>query len=150
MDAMLNVTITPQIFANRLKICQEGSQGEGNSVAWQLLYHMVDKLGVSGNSSDESEGDNYAIRRKEWRSTEVQYLLVYIDANRKTTNEFGSNLPGTRPHTRFRRRNANASIHRPVAGLPRNFYNNAWYDSLTEIQQFHLDPSDPVVLPDVE
>jgi hypothetical protein len=77
-------------------------------------------------------------------------LLEYIDANRKTTNEFGSHLPGTRPHVRIRGQYPPASSQTIVAALPRNFYNQTWYDSLTEIQQVQLGAREPIQLPIVE
>ena len=67
---------------------------EPKTVLWEILHNLVDTLGVSGNSSDESNGENYVIRVKDWHSLEVKILLVYIDTNYKTTNEFGSHLPG--------------------------------------------------------
>jgi hypothetical protein len=80
----------------------------------------------------------------------VKTLLVYIDANRKTTNEFGSHLPGARPHVRIRVQRPPASTQRVVAALPRNFYNQVWYDSLTEIQQVQLGAREPIELPTVD
>ena len=77
----------------------------------------------------------------------MKVLLEYIDANRKTTNEFGSHLPGARPHIRIRGQYPPPSAHRAIAALPRNFYDQAWYDSLTEIQQVQLSAQDPIELP---
>ena len=41
-------------------ICEAGAQSDPNS-AWQILYLFVDTLGIGGISSDESDGENYAV-----------------------------------------------------------------------------------------
>lgn len=113
---------------------------------------MVDTLGVDGNSSDESDTETpntYVVRAKEWRSAEVRKLLEFIDQNRKMTNAYGNPLPGNRPRSRIRQRYPPTSQYAAVYELPRNFYSDIWYDSLTEVEQAHLGAKDPVRLPEV-
>ena len=138
-----------QLFNARLMICEAGAQGSNNE-AWQTLHLMVDTLGIDGNSSDETDDEDYTVRTKDWRSADVKTLLEYIDHNRKTSNAHGNTLPGNRPRRRVRRRHPPPSTHEPVAALPLNFYDQTWYDSLTEIQQVQLGAMDTIDLPVVE
>lgn len=108
---------------------------------------MVDELGMDGNSSDESEGENHVIRRKGWRSKEVGQLLQFIDANRNVTNAYGNPLPGGRPHARLRTNHAPMTRHPTPACLPKNFYDKTWYDTLTPFSQKQLAPKPSAALP---
>lgn len=126
-------------------ICRGGA--EGGDLAWQILYAMVNTLGVDGISSDETDGEEHSVRAKEWRSAQVRDLLVYIDDNRSKTNSYGNPRPGTRPRVRVRRRNPPSSRNVPIAGLPKNYYHQAWYDSLTIVQQEQLGPIAEIPLP---
>lgn len=113
---------------------------------------MVQKLGVDGNSSDETDTENrsYTVRFKEWRSSEVSQLLRFIDDNRTHTNANGNNKPGTAPRKRIRRPYPPSSQDKPIACLPLNFYNKTWYDSLSSLQQVQLDAQPEMELPMIE
>lgn len=137
-----------QLFDARIKICDAGVQGRQKE-AWQALYTMLNTLGVDGNSSDETDDETHTVKIREWRSAEVMTLLRYIDENRKRTNGYGNPLPGARPRLRTRPRYPLTSRREAMACLPRNFYNDAWYDSLTEIEQVQLGVGEPVELPKV-
>ena len=108
---------------------------------------MVDQLGINGESSDESDGETYTVKIKNWRSEEVQQRLKFIDRNRRTTTLLGTIRPGSQPHERTRSRLAVHSTRPAVPGLPRNFYGDAWYNSLKPLQQHQLDALDEVELP---
>lgn len=71
-----------QLHDIRLQICQAGSMG-GHNRAWDILAIMVHKLGIDRNSSDVTDGEDgsYAVRFREWRSSQVKKLLVFIDQN---------------------------------------------------------------------
>jgi hypothetical protein len=134
---------------SRLLTCNDG-RGSGNQ-SWETLYGMLGKLGVGGTSSDESDGeDPKVVRVKEWRSTEVKDLLVFIDANRKTLGELGSSLPGNKPHERVRGRYAPSSSQPAIVGLPINFYSAIWYAGLTEIEKTQLGALPAVQLPNLD
>ncbi|KAF8809183.1 hypothetical protein BYT27DRAFT_7254706, partial [Phlegmacium glaucopus] len=135
----------------RLQICQAGS-ADGRNPAWEILALMVHRLGVDGNSSDETDaGDgSYAVRVKEWRSSQVKRLLRFIDNNRTQTNAYGNNKPGNPPRKRIRRTYPPVSTDRPIACLPLNFYDKTWYDSLSPLQQAQLDPQPEMELPIID
>jgi len=84
--------------------------GDDPSSVWLILFDMVEKLGVDGQSSDESDGETSRVRIKVWRSLEVQKLMEYIDSNRNTRTILGSQRPGNQPHSRTRSRFAARSI----------------------------------------
>ncbi|KAF8880257.1 hypothetical protein BD779DRAFT_1473896 [Infundibulicybe gibba] len=133
-----------RLYQTRLRICREDKKQ-----IWKVLADMVSSLGVDGQSSDESDGETHLVRFKEWRSAEILELLEFIDENRKTTNNYGNPIGGAQPHARIRPTYPPASAHQPVAGLPKNFYSRAWYDSLTDIQQKQLAASAPIELPSI-
>lgn len=109
----------------------------------------MDKLGKDGHSSDEMEDETHVVRLKEWRSATVTGLLQYVDRNRKKINASGSRVAGVRAYLRIRNSHGPLSPREAVAGLPRNFYNDAWYDSLSQIQQRQLGATDVMELPEV-
>lgn len=137
-----------QLFDARLQTCQSALQG-GNDI-WELLALLVDTLGYDGNSSDETDGQQHVIRIKEWRSVEIRTLLDFIDKNRTMTNAYGNRLLGTQPHLRIHRSYGPLSTHSAVAALPRNFYDNAWYDSLTAAARENLAAREFMELPMID
>jgi hypothetical protein len=145
---ILDIEVLAQLRFTRLQICQSGSLG-GHNQAWDLLALMVEKLGVDGNSSDETDAEDrsYTVRVKEWRSGQVNQLLQFIDNNRTHTNANGNNKPGTMPRKRIRKIYPPSSRDKPIACLPLNFYNKTWYDSLSSLQQVQLDPQPEMELP---
>jgi hypothetical protein len=97
---------------------------------------MVDKLGQEGMSSDESDLDTnrrpcYTVKRRVWRSADVQACLEGIDkfANRSAAD--GRIRPGNRPRQRIRKRAANASRRDPSIGCPVNYYTAEFLSDLT-------------------
>lgn len=130
-----------------MQICTTGQEADNNN-AWALLFAMSEALGHDGHSSDESDdGDKKVVLCKEWRSAEVNELLRFIDDNRTTKNAYGTPLPGSTPSVRVWGRHGPFSQKSAVAGLPRNFYDNVWFDALTEIEKAHLDALGPIELP---
>lgn len=136
-----------QRVQTRINICTSGKEGDSNG-AWELLFAMVETLGSDGHSSDESDDeDKKAVLIKDWRSAEVGELLRFIDENRTTTNSYGTTLPGTLPSVRVRGNYGPISSKTAVAHLPRNFYDDAWYNTLTHIEKVQLGAVDVVELP---
>ena len=105
--------------------------------------------GADGQSSDESDNEEYSVTIKPWWNQKIVELLKVIDRNRRTTNCYRNPLPGARRRNRIRRRNPTFSQAPAVAGLPINFYDKAWYDNLTEAERDCLDATETEVLPEV-
>ncbi|KAF8875146.1 hypothetical protein BD779DRAFT_1476173 [Infundibulicybe gibba] len=138
------------LFELRRNICTSGTERlDGFAHGWQLLHNLVDSLGVDGTSSDESDDEDYAVKIKPWRSTEVRDMLIYIDNNRTTRNALGNKIPGGRPRERVRKSHAPVSMDSAVPCLAMNFYDKAWYDSLTERQRFDLAAAAAASLPEL-
>lgn len=103
-------------------------------MAWMDVQVMHSKLGLAGQSSDESpdERDVSIVREMDWRAPEViqRYELVK-KAQGSGLNRFGKRLPGTKPRTRIRRAGIASTARNAPAGLPINLYNPEWYLSLS-------------------
>lgn len=108
---------------------------------------MVQTLAVDGQSSDESDGESHVVKVQEWRSSAVKAFLRYIDSNRSSTGSYGNPIAGGRPRNRHRPHYAPTSARTALAALPRNFYDDVWYDSLTEMQQDKLKATPAITLP---
>ncbi|KAG6885427.1 hypothetical protein C0992_005142 [Termitomyces sp. T32_za158] len=132
----------------RLAVCEENVEEEG----WSLLLQMVSRLEIDGQSSDESDGGNqFRVKKQNWRSPQVSSLLYHIDEHRPTTNHLGNRRPGAPP--RYRHYSEEITSRQPEdipARLPANMYNTTWYDSLVEHYQIRLDPQSAIVLPEIE
>ena len=79
---------------------------DDESKAWIDKYTIVDTLGIDGQSSDESDGDEdgvYNVKLLHWRSKELVKRLNKADRVRKTTNKYGNRRPGTKQRIRKRR-----------------------------------------------
>lgn len=77
----------------------------GRNEKWGLLGDMVDRLGVDGQSSDDSDGGEFTVSYLDWRSDQVTQLLDFCDENRTLTTESGNRRPGTVPRERIREDN---------------------------------------------
>ena len=99
---------------------------------------MVEQLGIDGQSSDESDGETCNVKLKIWCSREVQKLLECINSNCNTQTILGNHRPGNQPHCHTQSRFAAQSIWGAVSGLPRNFYNDIWYQSLRHSERDDL------------
>lgn len=118
----------------------------GRNEKWGLLGDMVDRLGVDGQSSDDSDGGEFTVSYLDWRSDQVTQLLDFCDENRTLTTESGNRRPGTVPRERIREDNPRPSRRGPKIGLPRNFYNDLWYASLGTTAREDVDAQPPIPL----
>ncbi|KAF7424842.1 hypothetical protein PC9H_010153 [Pleurotus ostreatus] len=137
------------LYDNRMRIIESNLQA-GESAVWMLLHDMVRGLGLLGMSSDESDPDDntsVSIIHKDWRSPEVIRLLQVIDRHRQVVNCYGNARAGAPPRSRRRHLGGPVSKHKPVAGLPRNWYNPIWYNSLSRSQLAGLATLAEVPLP---
>lgn len=131
-----------QLFVGRRYIVEaKASQDlpDTEAAAWQVIYDLIDMLGVDGMSSDDSGDETRdekrwpaTVHRMDWRSRELQDILVFIDSHRGKRTALGGYTPGNQPHHRKRFNGARSSKRLAIAGLPRNFYDSAWLDLLDE------------------
>lgn len=124
-----------QLYQARLGFTEHMMAG-ANGAAWVLLHELILRLGLNGQSEDESgdESDIYTPVELYWRNPIVQRLLDFIDNCReqyaRTPN--GKRLPGNQFRTRERSVNPTISRNNPPSGLPINLYMDTWYAALGE------------------
>ncbi|KAF8178732.1 hypothetical protein BJ912DRAFT_929877 [Pholiota molesta] len=127
------------LYDDRREIAASNMKNRDGTVhkGWESLYNMVEKMGPSGMSSDESEAEGkrtvYIIKKRPWRSEEVQRYLILIDNDRNTTGSAGGNRPGNPPRERRRRmdRQSVVSNRQASVGCPINYYERYWYEGLS-------------------
>lgn len=134
-----------QRYNNRLKLVtttisvKESENAEDLDV-WRWLKELILLLNVDGMSSDESdeEGDIYITYRKKklpWRRN-MDKLLTNLDKLRLTDKEIWANQ-GSKPIPR--RASELVSTRGAVTNLPRQLYDDRWFNSLTESEKKQLD-----------
>jgi len=117
---------------------------DDESKAWIDNYKIVDTLGIDGQSSDESDGDEngvYNVKLLHWRNKELVKRLNKEVRVRKTMNKYGNRRPGTKQRIRKRRsvvRDLQEMTRPPPTRKPINFYSEEWYMLLTTQQKHDL------------
>lgn len=120
---------------------------------WAFLYDIVRILGRDGMSSDESEPEEgrkvlrykrCRVKRRQWRSREIDDLMKLIDRERAYKNAFGNDPAGTRPRVRIRPAHTISQNVWVPPFLPRNFYDTEWYDNLPAQSQTSLHAKPPM------
>ena len=123
----------------------------------QMLHFapFMKRLGVDGMSSDEEDCSDPArtrlkILKKRWRSSSVTSLMRIADAlhRRWRSTQGDGPLRGAQPLDRYLSDEFSASggpvavLPRPVAGLPRNAYEDRWLTSLSTVRQSEINAID--------
>ncbi|RXW11955.1 hypothetical protein EST38_g13901 [Candolleomyces aberdarensis] len=135
---------------SRLLIAEEERDDEGEREAWRKIGDCVQKLTAAGMSSDDSDEDGTrTVRKMPWRSPEVARLLITVDGDANRKGLFGASRPGNPGKPRKRRHNAGNSRRNAVPGLPINFYNEAWLETLRDSNRAELGPQDEFEIPDL-
>lgn len=145
---------TLQSFHTRLEIASRNrltSVGQTDKV-WEFLYNVVNDLTSGGMSSDDTDKEEnvYLVKRLEWRSKSMIYYLRTVDADYNLYNGYGNIRAGNRPRPRKRHPQPNFSNRKAVPGLPRNFYDDNWYGTLTETQKIILGAKPAIDLLEIE
>ncbi|KAK0473632.1 hypothetical protein IW261DRAFT_1423542 [Armillaria novae-zelandiae] len=147
------------LYEYRLQFCMNNNRQE----AFLVLFHILETCSAVYMSSDESGDESVLqqyglqgkhvmlVRRKEWRSSEVLQLLKWLDCNQATVSRTASGCSRAGAAARIRLqlsdRHAPKSSRPPLAGLPINFYNTTWLQTLTPSQRQDLHPVDAIGLP---
>lgn len=126
---------------------------------WAFMYDVVETLGLDGMSSDESEPEENGTRRpykkvrvktRVWRSKTLESYLKLIDRERNFKNALGNDPAGTKPTIRVRPAHNFSSTRFIPPHLPRNFYDNDWYNGLTAKLRAALQAGPPMELIEFE
>lgn len=125
---------------------------------WGYLYDVVTTLSRDGMSSDETvtedEGAGIGgrkrlpykkcrVKRRVWRNKKIDSYMKIIDRHMIVKNVFGNDRAGTRARLRVRpAHKASDRAHIPPK-LPRNFYDDEWYNGLSQKEKddLHAQPS---------
>lgn len=117
----------------------------------RALYTLA-TLGQEGMSGDESEpagSPNVKRCRIPWISDDITRFWDLLDGKEQVQQE--QTIVNGRRHRGNRAKitlSGSVLSHRPaMRGLPRNWYNSAWWNTLSSATQFELDAREPVELP---
>ncbi|KZS87080.1 hypothetical protein SISNIDRAFT_491372 [Sistotremastrum niveocremeum HHB9708] len=137
-------------FNKRVRAVTRKISGDPNNAeAWRWLLSALIDLGQEGMSSEESGKDDqgralYLVRERRWRSSE---LLDYLDAVDFWSMEEqpGKVKQGNPGRARSRPIIARPSKRVAIGGLPSNFYNRVWLESLhpAEVRDLKMKPAIP-------
>jgi hypothetical protein len=89
------------------------------------------------------------VNKRAWRAKSLTKLLKIVDKDVNTTNAYGNTRAGNPPRTRVRRHRNTTSIRDPPTNLPINYYNDIWYDGLTNRQKRDLGAKDAKDIPEI-
>jgi len=102
---------------------------------WEWLLQVIQKLGVDGMSSEDTDNSNgietiYRVRILPWRRR-IDRELAIIDGKRLHAGDI-YHEQGAKPSKHLRSLSAPHSRQKPVCKLPRVLYDNDWYEGLTD------------------
>ncbi|KAF8981334.1 hypothetical protein BDQ17DRAFT_1438469 [Cyathus striatus] len=121
---------------------------------WDFLYNLVADLSAGGMSSNEtddnqSEGQKFWIKKCSWRSNALVNYLSIIDKDHNFTTAYAEKHPSNPPRACKCCVGATTSTHTVIPGLPRNFYDKTWYNSLSSCDKKYLDAQNEIELPEI-
>lgn len=102
-------------------------------------------LGDDGISSDESDGrGNRIVRDKLWRNRAIINRMARADSKHKATGPYGNRKAGAQLQRRIRRQHGPISRKKVPTRKPINYYDTAFYHSLSPLERAKLDAQPPV------
>ncbi|KDQ49533.1 hypothetical protein JAAARDRAFT_200748 [Jaapia argillacea MUCL 33604] len=131
------------IYAQRVQITQ---RNRNRGPEWTKSKGALKRLGASGTSGDETDPGKHVIKRV--RHVELGWRAPSLGSLMRTMDTYQPAWQSVRGNKRLPRKlEARATKYdRVVSGLPRNWYNQAWLDSLTPSQRISLamTPEEPI------
>lgn len=111
-------------------------------------------MGVDGGSSDESDPEpgskNVIVRERPWRSQVIKRIVMVLDGFKPKYTGLGRHTPGNPGRPRERREGGPyCSQDIELKGLPENYYDQLWLNSLSQLRREWLGiaPQKPLPLP---
>lgn len=109
-------------------------EGAGNNTdVWRFVHSVLTRLGASGMSSDETDHDDrgrprFRVSIIAWRR-DIDEWLDAIDGEGRLDGDDDPYVlhAGAKPVPRMRSEGNRVSERFAVQGLPRSFYDDAWY-----------------------
>jgi hypothetical protein len=107
--------------------------------AYEVLLQANPDI-VSGDESEDQGETVYIIYQYPWRDEKVGFFLrsVEVLAEAEKRNEFNQRSRGHVPRTRIPTTTDVCRSGRPVRGLPKNWYNQMWLKTLSDLEARHL------------
>jgi hypothetical protein len=108
--------------------------------AYEVLLQANPDI-VSGDESENQEGETvYIIYQYPWRDEKVGVFLRDIEvlAEIDKRNEINQRSRGNAPRARIPTSVGVCRSGRPVRGLPKNWYNQMWLKTLSDLEARHL------------
>ncbi|KAL0574748.1 hypothetical protein V5O48_007215 [Marasmius crinis-equi] len=148
-----------QLFVDRLRVASANANhhpDRDQRREWALTAAVIERLGVPGMSSDESEDPDdkmperrYTIKARVWRSRKISDLMGRTDQELRQTKRslYGNAPPGNPPRIRQRVKTPASSQRAAVGQLPINFYSKEWLRGLSPGARGQLSTRDPFQLP---
>jgi len=126
-----------------------------NKEFWGGVGEMGDILGSDGMSSDETDDENSqgatkAVRRvrKAWLSEEVAEVWRTVEAYHQSRNQ-GKSKRGNKAFARNPVPASQQSYNRIKPGLPQNYYDPVWWQSIIDSDKLLMKPQPHRPLPDI-
>jgi hypothetical protein len=127
-----------------------------DAALWSAIGEMKEYLGCDGMSSDETDQESSVgviktVRRvrKAWLSEEISEVWRVADTYHRARTQ-GQSKRGNKSYKRNPvPAEGHTSYNRVVPGLPQNYYDVIWFQSLIESDKLLLRPLAPQSLPDV-
>lgn len=132
---------------------------------WGFMVDVLSTMKRDGMSSDETatedEGTGIGgrkrlpykkcrVKRRVWRNKEIDPYMKIIDRHMVVKNVFGNDRAGTKARLRVRpAHTASDRAHIPP-NLPRNFYDDEWYNSLSQKEKDDLQAQPPMEMLEFE
>lgn len=149
-----------QLFKTRQGICADHMPSKDctnptpNEEAYSHIFSVIERLGLEGMSSDESDVDDlgratFTTKRMPWRARKVTEMLMRVDKDYNRTNMFGNQKSGNPARHRKRQRGRDSARKAP-AEKPGNFYDRDWYRTLSAKQKKDLRKESDEDLWDIE
>ncbi|KZS99613.1 uncharacterized protein LAESUDRAFT_667790 [Laetiporus sulphureus 93-53] len=108
---------------------------------FRKLWDTIPYTAMSGDESDHSGGKvRYVVTRLNWRSSEFETWLKVFDWMHLSSRFTAESKPKRGAFPRYRRRGSRRleQLGAPVAGLPRNCYDERWLAGLGEVERVSL------------
>ena len=121
---------------------------------WDRCLQILAQIDIDGTSSDEYDDEDdvppsgRAVRRKAlpWINSDISKLWKALESYYSSFQSSGLRKKGNRPLIRHYVAKHQSS-RKPVASLPRNFYDPLWLATLNEVELEILSPATEVEIP---
>lgn len=137
----------------RKRIVDHNKSRDGDN--WDLAGRVLDTLDLQGMSGEESDDESSTRNNKKLRNLRLPWIADELRAFKRVIDSYEGAFENQ--HIVITRRGNRGLDHSTssredqqsvaVAGLPRNWYNSAWYSRLKPWEKARLDAKQDFALP---